>query len=722
MLALLAILALAQSGPGPMDAFRANYAAIKVDLEYDFRKGGVDAAVVTNGRLWKERDSNFVGLPHLAVIGQWSCDGEVERYHFSSPKEVIEEGKKQPRELGKALPYIPEHEGLWDGAILAGYILHEDEIMMDRDQLVVWNDREPGFLSMGKGPFFWWISYPFPLIVQTHFPGVTPVRRKAERGGHLTEVEIYRRSLKNDGWHQIEVAYDPAVGYLPRYARMTAVVDEKRGWVKETYLIEARPCAAGGFVPTEWYDLSYGIDDFDRHYPDYNDDTVLAITERASMGHFKVTSMKDRATPVTLTLLQNVHKVGTPGGGWVPLRPGTRFLTLPQIKSALGTRLTNPKPAVLPTLDVAEMQQFSSPPPVSVWRSYLAWLPYLLGALTAVAFVGFLVARRRGWSLLMLLGLIGLSGCSTKAAPVVKLSAAFTEPHVLYDIQSTTIPLTLLVRNEGNQTLRLFKADGGCACRQVDQSHFPTSLAPSGSLSLAVSVNPGKQSLPQTLRVTFESDRGSIPVPVSLHVLPRHQLSPEAPSGSALNEDAEWTIEIVHRAIHGAEDAPCEAELRAPEPRFTVRKVGVSSSRVAAAPEFVYQDTTYHVTLVDRSFGLQKSILLLEDRANERLLLEAPIVWQRVPFLSSLPDRVALGAHPTRVFLRCPDESVELTGVISAPEGVKAVVSSTRELTVLPKEAVPGTIDGTIVVGTTAADRPPLRIPVVRYAPPLARN
>ena len=33
MSALLAILALVQSDPGPMDAFRANYAAIKVDLD-----------------------------------------------------------------------------------------------------------------------------------------------------------------------------------------------------------------------------------------------------------------------------------------------------------------------------------------------------------------------------------------------------------------------------------------------------------------------------------------------------------------------------------------------------------------------------------------------------------------------------------------------------------------------------------------------------------------
>jgi hypothetical protein len=80
-------------------------------------------------------------------------------------------------------------------------------------------------------------------------------------------------------------------------------------------------------------------------------------------------------------------------------------------------------------------------------------------------------------------------------------------------------------------------------------------------------------------------------------------------------------------------------------------------------------------------------------------------------------DCFNLGLRPARVFLRCPDESVELTGVVSAPEGIKAVVSSTRELTVMLDDDAPGIIDGVVEVATTAEGRGPLRIPIVRYAP-----
>jgi hypothetical protein len=103
-------------------------------------------------------------------------------------------------------------------------------------------------------------------------------------------------------------------------------------------------------------------------------------------------------------------------------------------------------------------------------------------------------------------------------------------------------------------------------------------------------------------------------------------------------------------------------------------------------------------------------------------LAESSVVWKRVPFLSSLPERVSLGERPMRVFLRCPDESVELTDILSAPLGIKAVVSSPRELIVKLDGKVRTTIDGTIEVGTTAKGRPPLRVPVVHYVGPLAKS
>lgn len=113
--------------------------------------------------------------------------------------------------------------------------------------------------------------------------------------------------------------------------------------------------------------------------------------------------------------------------------------------------------------------------------------------------------------------------------------------------------------------------------------------------------------------------------------------------------------------------------------------------------------------------GLQRAAIALRDEHGD-VLIEVPVVWTRVEFLSAIPDRVTLGPRPIRVFLRCPDEGVEMTRVRSAPDGIKAVISSTREITIRLAEGAPDVIAGTVEVETSARGRLPLSIPVVRYA------
>jgi hypothetical protein len=50
--------------------------------------------------------------------------------------------------------------------------------------------------------------------------------------------------------------YDPSVGYLPRHVRQLGV-SNGLGLCKEFYLVGARPCAQGGFVPTEYYEAIF---------------------------------------------------------------------------------------------------------------------------------------------------------------------------------------------------------------------------------------------------------------------------------------------------------------------------------------------------------------------------------------------------------------------------------------------------------------------------------
>ncbi len=136
---------------------------------------------------------------------------------------------------------------------------------------------------------------------------------------------------------------------------------------------------------------------------------------------------------------------------------------------------------------------------------------------------------------------------------------------------------------------------------------------------------------------------------------------------------------------------------------------------------FKFVDSTYHFTITDTSYGLQKREINLRSPDGSAVVSE-PVVWNRLPFLSSVPSKATLGVQPARVFLRCPDQSVELSRVLSAPDGIKAVVSSPRELTVMLSENAPSVINGIVEVATTAKERPPLRVPVLRYAPVAQRS
>ena len=71
-----------------------------------------------------------------------------------------------------------------------------------------------------------------------------------------------------------------------------------------------------------------------------------------------------------------------------------------------------------------------------------------------------------------------------------------------------------------------------------------------------------------------------------------------------------------------------------------------------------------------------------------------------VPILNARPSSVG---QPTRQGLpRCPDEAVESTRVLSKPEGVKAVISSPRELVFRLDDKAPAVIDGVVEVTTDA--------------------
>ncbi len=293
-------------------------------------------------------------------------------------------------------------------------------------------------------------------------------------GGHPVEVEVYTKEFPDDTVVHFEVAYDPSVGYLPRFVRSFTLNKDQTYISRELYLAEARPCTAGGFVPTEWYSTDVVGDRFETCFPKYDVDTLLFKPGETPVGgmRFRATSFKELSGPAAMTDLKGVRSLAT-RDGWVPLGKHAR-ISLPEIKKALGKFLTDPQHSrVLPTLDVTELHAFdpvTGPDRRAVGRR--CWLSSLL---LAVAVLGLWRIRRKRVlaALLAAVMLISGPGCGEAGTPVIKINAAFKDTFVFAEPRQREIEMHLITRNDGNRPLRIFKADGGCVCRKIDQTPLP---------------------------------------------------------------------------------------------------------------------------------------------------------------------------------------------------------------------------------------------------------
>ena len=708
---ILFVVAMTMQGadPGPIDAFRANYAASKVEMDYHYRCGFAAASALAPGRLWSTRDLVLEEHPEFELEGRWSCDGLAEAYRHGAPASIAAEGRKALAKETKAgrvkLTYTPSYEGIYDGEILTEHYF--DEQIFPSELSIFPVTDPPATIAGGCGPFSWWPSGPFPSLLKAVFPSITPTRGKSSRDGRALETEVYR--LVHDGyWTQLEISYDASVGYLPRFARLVAAAGPA-ATVHEFYLIDAKLCVAGGFVPTEWYSTTLSFDSFTSDYPAYSPETVVVPRRNSFVGHFKASTFVDRSRPVEMDRLAEVTVINAPGGQ-VRLGHNPRSLTLADVKAVVGPKLLESSESSLPTLDAAELNELEAEP-----RGY--W-PIYLGILAAIA-LGAFGLRRRHRGLTALLIVACLPGCGRVGEPVAKVSATFLETPKLYDLNDPIMPARLVVRNDGNVPLRLINGDGGCACREVDRSSFPLVIKPGEELAVTVKISHGRMSTPQVLPFTFETDQGTLGTTAPLYALPKHQLSPESPSAMLVEGNSGWSIDLIHRSIRKDGEPNEEVELIIP-PEFELVSIAVKEGPIAGSFGYKYEDKKYRMDLRDNKLGLHKAAFRLVGR-GQAPLAEASASWRRVPFLSSVPESLAIGGRPMRVFLRCSDEAVELTKVLEAPAGISAVLSSPREVTVRVVEGAPDSIRGEVVVATTAKDRPPLKIPIVRYSPAASR-
>jgi len=224
--------------------------------------------------------------------------------------------------------------------------------------------------------------------------------------------------------------------------------------------------------------------------------------------------------------------------------------------------------------------------------------------------------------------------------------------------------------------------------------------------------------------ITFKTDKGLTFARAAVSLFPKHNLNPDAIMLGSIfeNEEQALTFHVTHREVIKRGEQFEVTRVVLPAADMVVSPgVRIDEGPVGDTRELLFKDTVYSVNVMNRSLGDHKEVIALKDR-RDRVLIELPVIWQRIPFLSSAPDRVILGDRPVRVFLRCPDSSVELTRIAAHPAGVNAVISSTREVTVWATEETAAIVDDALTIETSWRDHALLRIPIVRFSPVVSKE
>jgi hypothetical protein len=715
---ILAVLLLVPSPleqPGPLDAYHANYSVTKVGCEFTYLGGQLDQGAFDESKVWQNKGLNIIEDLRKHVDGRWSCDGSAESV-LNSPDRATADGQlKALKGAGKS----------------SGFVQFEPriELLTDHNRVAYTNMRGNAIyfeyahgtpqLGLGKTPHFRWAGEDLSSMLHQEYPDIVPARTQIVKGGRLLQVEVYCKDTKN-GWSQTEIGYDSTVGYLPRFCRdfvFSTASNSTR--VLEKYLVDVKNCKAGGFVPVEWYDFVLQVRASDINDPGYSPCMSLTPSKVLHAGHFKVFKFADRTSPAALEDLGRTRTIAAGSDNVVHRKSFPPKLTLDQIEEILKresgaghSSIGKFKPAGAAARDHIDRQELNEGivEPRSYWT--LTLLMSTIGIICAAW-----VAVRRKWRIAAVCApiLVAAIGCRQAEPPMLKLQGRLKDTQVIRDPREKRFTSSLQIANIGNCPARIVSIDGGCSCREVDLSSLPRTLSPGDEFTVRVDMTLNLQYSAQPFMFSIQTDGGTLSLPATLLAIPRSCLEPRSVANNSLTESESWAFEICHREVALEGGLTSGNRIVFPD-EFKASQVSEEMTRLDAAPGVLFRERKYQLTLKSMSLGEFRSLIRIVDTENGTVV-ETPVVWGRLPFISSAPTRVAIAKHPVRVFLRCRDEAVELSRVVSCPDGIKAVISSPRELTVMLGENPPTVINGTIEVATTATDRSPLRVPVVRYAP-----
>lgn len=456
MSSVLFLVFVAFSEPRPLDAFRANFAAIRAGLDYTYEKGSVDASAVDTPRFW-EGGPPVIERSRQVLEGRWATDGVSEYFLVN------------PRAWGAAPVVRPD-----EGSLVPLRANEFTAEILVRDRIMAWHDGRtdrvhvaiadrPARVQTGIGPFYWFGPQPFPRKVEVTFESAAPVVRDADWDGHRLEVETYLRRYPGIGWYRMEVGYDPAIGYLPRVIKTVGKDEGQAPTFQDLYVVDARPCAAGGFIPTEWYELTYGGPGPEDPAA-YGLETPMNPRSRVTLGHFLIGAIEDDVGPLALERLDKVVALSAVGGE-VPLPRGGQALTIDRIRSLLGNRLDEAASRPLGSLDQLELDRYQERPARS-WTVPAAVIGFvILASLTALY-----IRKKR--ALLLMTAVVAQSGCAADdGAAVPQLTVECLQPVVLFERPDARVAFE--IANEGGATFVTRSADGGCACRRFEPGTFP---------------------------------------------------------------------------------------------------------------------------------------------------------------------------------------------------------------------------------------------------------
>lgn len=237
------------------------------------------------------------------------------------------------------------------------YNVKRCEALFD-DSIFVYGDaRSGGELVLSKydpgsrtqicpGPFQWaWLTMTLPSWIGVQYRNIEPERRKGFHLGRIMEMETYASS-STEGFHsRLEILYDPAAGFLPRMVRSTFVT-LGGATVAEMHIHQCRPCSAGGFVPTDYYEAHFTIRDFASRYPDPTPESEFEPSGPITLGHFRVLDFRDQTGPVGIDRLERARSITSYGEFTTRFGPDARPITMARIRATRAEELArNPPPA-----------------------------------------------------------------------------------------------------------------------------------------------------------------------------------------------------------------------------------------------------------------------------------------------------------------------------------------------------------------------------------------